>query len=72
MSNTVPSLLGILEHPVDEELFVDLPVVDLLLDSPGRHQPQRTGLIHLNLKGTDFTNFPKCICLVCILHLQIR
>ena len=29
-----PSLLWILEDPVDEELLVDLAVVDLLLDGP--------------------------------------
>ena len=40
--NYKPSLLGILEHSVNEELLVDLPVVDFLFDSSRGHQPERT------------------------------
>ena len=34
-----PPLLWIFQHSVDEELFVDLPMVDLLLNGAGGHQP---------------------------------
>ena len=35
----LPLLLGVLQHPVSEELLEDLPVVDLLLDGSGGQQP---------------------------------
>eukprot|EP00964_Phaeocystis_antarctica_P141177 scaffold106158_cov45-Phaeocystis_antarctica.AAC.2 len=34
-----PALLGLLEHAVAQVLLEDLPVVDLLLERVGRHQP---------------------------------
>jgi len=55
-----PSLLWIIEDPVDEKLLVDLAVVDLLLDGPRRHQPVNCDLPFLANPPSPLTRLHVC------------